>query len=612
MNETSLVGEVINDYRVLRELGRGGMGVVYEAENVHLERRVALKFITPTLAKDDSFIRRFKREAKALAKIVHPSIVTVYAFRPTDDSAYIAMEFIDGETLGERLNRQGAFTWDEALPVIKKLLRAFSYAHERGIIHRDIKPANIMLTEDGGVKVMDFGLAKSIAESTGETTATGGAVGTLLYMSPEQARGDKQIDQRSDLLSLGLTIYEMLSGRLPFEKSSGQFVIMKSIIEEDFPNLQRFNPDIPRHLAKVLMKALEKDPAKRYQSAAEMLEAIESFEEKAAAGNGQQTKNWGRLAAMITLGLLLIGGIGYAVSSNGFWSNSTPSSSEDATTTTALALTEQEETTPPDGSTESLSSSTEQDAPLETPADEDPALTAVETTGEATSQPPVESQEPASARGSLRITSTPSGATIYLDGRATGQTPRLIRDLAAGRHEIRIEQAGHARYTGTATVEAGQTQLVEATLVALQGTLGIQARPWGDIYVDDQLIRRGADFRQAIELPAGQHRLRIVNSEQGTWERTVTLQAGQARDVVVDFAQQFNLTVTTKTNDGQFVTAEIFVDGASMNAWTPREVTVPLGRRRLEARTQGYQGTEVIMVDAQTSDRLEIVLEPTQ
>ncbi len=270
------VGAEVDGYRILEVLGRGGMGVVYKARNLSLNRIEALKVIAPSLVQDDQFLRRFKREAQALARIHHPNIVTVYTQRHAAIGHYLTMEYVEGTTLADVLVAGQGMDWTEALPIIKQLLAAFDYAHGRGIIHRDIKPRNIMLTPDWVVKVMDFGLARFYQQR--DVTQTQGVSGTLHYMSPEQIKGHSDLDQRSDLFSLGMTLYEILSGRLPFDTSGSQFSIQRAIVEDAFRAPHRFKDDLPVALSAIVMKAVEKEPEARYASAGAMRADIEAFE----------------------------------------------------------------------------------------------------------------------------------------------------------------------------------------------------------------------------------------------------------------------------------------------------------------------------------------------
>ena len=269
-----LIGETIGEYRVERVLGRGGMGVVYGAEDTALGIPVALKMISPAFARSDDFVRRFRSEARAMARITSPHIVRVMAMRQTDEGLFIVMECVSGGTVHDRM-AGGALPWAEARPLLVESLLALEHAHAVGIAHRDIKPRNLMLTEGGTVKVTDFGLAK-VLESDPAATVTKGVAGTLLYMSPEQVRADPNLDERTDLFSLGLTAYEMVAGRLPFDRDAGEYAVMRAIAESEFPPPSHFQPGIPEELDAAIMGALEKDPAKRYPSARAMREAFEA------------------------------------------------------------------------------------------------------------------------------------------------------------------------------------------------------------------------------------------------------------------------------------------------------------------------------------------------
>ena len=268
-----LIGETIGEYRVDSVLGRGGMGVVYGAEDTNLGIPVALKMISREFARSDDFVRRFRSEARAMARITSPHIVRVMAMRQTEHGLFIVMECVSGGTVHDRM-AGGALPWHDARPLLVQSLLALEHAHAVGIAHRDIKPRNLMLTEDGTVKVTDFGLAKML-QADPAATVTKGVAGTLLYMSPEQVRADPTLDERSDLFSLGLTAYEMVAGRLPFDRDAGEYAVMRAIAESEFPPPSHFQPGLPETLDTAIMGALEKDPAKRYPSARAMREAFE-------------------------------------------------------------------------------------------------------------------------------------------------------------------------------------------------------------------------------------------------------------------------------------------------------------------------------------------------
>ncbi len=276
-----MIGQTISHYRVTGQLGSGGMGIVYEAQDIDLGRRVALKFLPPKLAGDQNALDRFLLEARTASALNHPNICTIYAVERAGDQSFIAMELLEGETLARQLNT-GAAPLDRLLEWSIQLADALDAAHAKGIIHRDIKPANIFLTRRGAVKVLDFGLAKLTRadlamETIGPTqddpspphlTSPGATVGTIAYMSPEQARG-LELDTRTDLFSLGTVIYQMATGRLPFAGNTSA-VIFHAILElEPVPALQ-LNAALPPKLGEIIEKALEKDRDLRYQSAADL------------------------------------------------------------------------------------------------------------------------------------------------------------------------------------------------------------------------------------------------------------------------------------------------------------------------------------------------------
>jgi serine/threonine protein kinase len=271
-----MIGKIINKYRIDAKLGEGGMGIIYKAWDTILERPVALKMLLPALAQDEKFLQRFRTEAKALAQLENPHIVTVFELLEVEGDWFIAMQFIEGMTLADKIKQTGPIPCTQALPIFTQLLDAMGHAHQVGIIHRDLKPGNAMITPAGVVKVMDFGLAK--VQHGSILTLSTITAGTLHYMPPEQIHNLANVDQRSDIYSTGMTFYEMLAGRLPFEKHESIYTLPKIIVEGKFPPPDYYHSAVPKELAKIVMKAIAKNPAKRYQKAEEMLEALANFE----------------------------------------------------------------------------------------------------------------------------------------------------------------------------------------------------------------------------------------------------------------------------------------------------------------------------------------------
>jgi serine/threonine protein kinase len=260
-------------YEIHELIGTGGMAVVYRAYDTIDDRTVAIKILKDEFLGNDEFIRRFKNESKAIAVLSHPNIVKVYDVSFGDRIQYIVEEFIDGITLKEYLNQQKEIKWKESIHFTVQILRALQHAHEKGVVHRDIKPQNIMLLQDGTIKVTDFGIARFSRSET--HTMTDKAIGSVHYIAPEQARGDVT-DEKADIYSVGVMLYEMLTGRLPFEADSAVSVAIMQLQADPKPP-KEINETIPDGLEEITLKAMQKNPAQRYQSAAEMLRDIEAF-----------------------------------------------------------------------------------------------------------------------------------------------------------------------------------------------------------------------------------------------------------------------------------------------------------------------------------------------
>ena len=283
-----MIGRTLSNYEITAKLGEGGMGEVFLAEDTKLDRKIALKVLPETLAADPERLQRFQREAKTVAALNHPNIVTIYSVEADQGRHFLTMELVEGKTLDQHIPADGvalAKLFDLAMPIAD----ALAEAHAKGITHRDLKPANVMVNEKGQVKILDFGLAKlAAADGEGDSDATdaltqdGLVVGTVRYMSPEQARGEGA-DHRSDVFSLGVLLYEMATGQRPF-RGSGSVELLSSILKDDPPSVTAIKTELPNHLGRVVRRCLEKDPDNRYQSALEIRNELRDLKKEIDSG----------------------------------------------------------------------------------------------------------------------------------------------------------------------------------------------------------------------------------------------------------------------------------------------------------------------------------------
>jgi eukaryotic-like serine/threonine-protein kinase len=313
-------------YRIVRRIGSGGMADVYEAEDTQLGRHVAIKLLHRRFAEDDEFVERFRREASAAAGLSHPNIVQVFDRGEWDGTYYIAMELLEGRNLKQVVREHGPLEPALAVDIVLQILKAARFAHRRGIVHRDIKPHNVIVDAEGRAKVTDFGIARAGAS---DMTETGSIMGTAQYLSPEQAQG-QPVDARSDLYSIGVVLYELLTGAPPFEADSAVTIALKQVSEEPLPPMQR-SPAVTPALDAVVMHALRKEPAERFQDADEFIAALESAmtgayvpppADLAEELEEADERNWRRIAVIAIVVLAL------AALAFGAWALLTPEQKE--------------------------------------------------------------------------------------------------------------------------------------------------------------------------------------------------------------------------------------------------------------------------------------------
>lgn len=504
------VGQVVDGYRIQSVLGRGGMGVVYKAEDVALSRPVAIKRVNPSQANRDMFLHRFRAEARALARIDSPHIVSVYALRETDLGLLIVMEYVDGGTLDDRLN-DGPLAIEEALPLFKQMLQAFGDAHKAGVIHRDIKPQNIMLTEDSMVKVTDFGIAKMRKQDTGKTVTQGGQGGTLKYMSPEQISDIEAVDDTSDIYALGMVVYQMLVGTLPFDDTETDFDIMRKVVEGNLPPPTDYRADLPDLLVELITTATAKQQADRYQSTDEMMAFIETFEEEA------EVDPKGTPPPQQSTGAAELPSIDVDDMPDAAPADETVLATPNDDNPTATAPTV-------GGETVLASSTPTVDAEAARPNDDE---TGHEDDGVPLARSPVMwaaaavvlligigsiwwlgGSTPDTAR--VVVTTDPDAATVYIDGDSVGVTPLDNYPLAAGPIQMRVVKEGYMPIDTTLSVSAGDTEtLSDLDLTEGQVPLRVETEPSdARVFVDEEAVGT-TPLDSTVQIATGERMVRI-------------------------------------------------------------------------------------------------------
>jgi serine/threonine-protein kinase len=652
----AIIGTEVDGYRIQAVLGRGGMGTVYRAEDVNLSRTVAIKRINPDQQERDSFIHRFRSEAQALARIDSPHIVGIYALRETDVGLLIVMEYVKGGTLKAPLRDQGPIAREQAFPILEQILQAFHDAHSAGVIHRDIKPQNIMLTQDGVVKVTDFGIAKLRRPDSGETVTQGGQGGTLKYMSPEQISNISAVDTRSDLYSIGMTAYEMLTGTLPFKEADTDFDIMRKVVEGEIPPPDERNADVPSGLAQWVVGAIQNEQADRYQSAEEMLNALREVDEQVGATRTQPS-----------------------------WEVDGGGTDADGTQT---ILPDAEQSRPegpaPGVDTERAPEPTADPAPdLDAPRDDAPTPPATASPSADTEAPPdtkeatdvenggaspseeegagwgavvggavlvlllagggiytlTQAGDPA-APATLSLTTTPTGATVLVNGDTAGTTPLGGYALEAGAVQLQVKKEGHRPVDSSFTVETGdEVALPDLSLAArapattddagptadarttppdaeaedaaassdpadpeassstastgpepsdtapapATGTVAVTPQPVGTVLVDGA-ARSGT----SVELPVGAHSVTCRHPQGGATQTTVTVTAGQTTRLTC-----YTEVTVNVTTDGPF--GRIWLNGQDTrkNTNAGGTLSLPPGTHRIEVRRRSIEGFRV-------------------
>ncbi len=653
------VGDILDGYRLDAVVGRGGMGTVYRATDRALETTVALKVIAPHLADDDTFVRRFREEAKALARLDADGIVDVYTLRETEQALFFVMEYVAGPSLDAVLQRRGALPPGSGLELLRQVLAAVGHAHASGVLHRDLKPSNILL-HDGEAVITDFGLAKILA-SDAELTATHEQLGTVAYMSPEQIEGLRHVTPRSDLFSVGLIAYEVFTGRLPFDRSGSDFSIQRAIVEESFPPPSAFAPDVPPAVERAVLNLLSKDPSDRPPDAETVLQRLPTpsseealrlaSAEAPASPDALSPAQWTGLAAAL---LLVLAGtyvgvrIALGLSPLSFSAPPVAPSSAPDTARTARASAGSSPTdtgTVPSPrrvvSSSSSPQSTAQNAsrpPRPSPSPPDtaspsaappsaappsaasagPAAAADEESTATRSSPaaPTNSASPeASARplsqGVLVVRSRPSAAAVRLQDSLVGRTPLTLADLAPERYRVSLRQDAHRPFTTTLRVPPGDTATLSPTLAPQPAVVRLRVVPGGQLRIDGTRRMAASGNAPLVDsLSPGRHRI-VVASDLGHWAAEVDLNAGERYTRTIDFTQRVESAVTARTPTGTpLPNAAVLVDG-SRAGYTPQRLTVRMGEHRLRIEKPGYKPVErTVLFDPDMETPIVVELSP--
>ena len=461
--EARLQRIVTGEYRIVRLLGRGGMGMVFLAQDLTLEREVAIKVLPPDFSSDPQVIKRFQQEAKTAAKLDHPNIIPIYRVESAEGLNFFVMKFISGTSLEDVLESKQPLSYDYIQRILAEAARALGHAHSRKVVHRDVKPANIMFDHDGRVMLTDFGISKAL-QSAGGLTGTGMIVGTPHYMAPEQAKG-QPVDGRADQYSLGIVGYRLLSGMLPFSGDSVHTILYKHIFEPA-PNVAALRPGIPRNLTDAIQRALSKEPAERFPSMEAFADAVRAtpapdpgdattpLPAPAPIPPTLETKRRRTALPLVAFAVVALAAAGAWFGLRGRTAAPPPPTPAPVDSTTIARASETTTQTPQ--STVAVGS---HDLPettvthpvrdLSTPA---PPLQTTPTRAGRRSPPAAA----VGADGYLEIDSDPT-AELFLDGVDMGSTPLFHHRVSSGQHALRLEATGYKTQRVAVQIEPGRT-----------------------------------------------------------------------------------------------------------------------------------------------------------
>ena len=623
------LGDVLDGYRLDDVIGRGGMGTVYRATDLSLNKTVALKVVSADLGADPKFVDRFRVEAQALGRLDHPGIVRVLAFREHDPLLVLVMEYVAGSSLAAFLSRHAPLAPQRAVPLFQQMAAAVAHAHEAGVLHRDLKPSNILLTPDGQPKITDFGLARIVAEDA-RLTSTHERAGTTAYMAPEQIRGLRQVGPAADLFALGLVFFEVLTGRLPYRLSGSAFEIQQRILEATFPPPSQFVPSVPAALEELVIDLLCKDPSDRPAGMTAVADRLTALPPHSAHGSGSPAlpspsgngdpqprigtvQIWGVagtvVAILVAAILFLLSPLGpfpradTSRTSGGLSSSPDPAGAQVAIGWDAPLPSPLWSTRPPSDTVQSVR---EMDQIMEMDRMAD-------------------AEKPAVSPGSLRRTAIlkpdASDAAPSDSKRPSASSGRQSPPQASPTASSSVPAEETEGQTAPRTPSSSQPTSTEPTPLPESDALtpadrpapaGLLLRisPEADVYLNDSLIARSSRLARADSLPPGEYDV-LVTSPLGRWQKQIRLIAGTQIDRTVDFNQQVNLSILAQTPQGAPIpNAVVFIDGTA-RGYTPQRLAARVGERRVRIEHPGYALHErLISVEPGMRSPLIIELSP--
>lgn len=589
----SIIGKEIDNYRILEMIGQGGMGVVYKALHVPLKRQVAIKMIHPMLTADQAFARRFRKEAQALARLDHKHIVTVLDFRETEYGWMIVMNYIEGITLADKISKEGVLPLKETLNIMKQALSGIAHAHKCGFIHHDIKPRNLMISSDGTVRLTDFGLVRADRSKSGDTTlleltsaTTTAKGGTIYYMSAEQIRDPSSVDIRTDIYSIGITFYEMLTGRRPFDDSDSDYEIQTRIIQDRFPPPQRYNSGIPKELSKIVMKAIQKDREQRFQSAGEMIVAIRQFER--SQRSTQSSSSMPEVRQVVPPGGLSsikadARRLGRSISEFG-----------------KVAFASLKNLVAAFPIQTYLSRFKKIFAKYKIAILGILLIIVIASFFLFRKTPPAPPLEPPQLKGEIAITVMPGGADVWIDGNETDSLDLANLQLESGWHRIYASLKGFAALSDSFEVAEGNNPQLSYKLqpatpdaIAKTGQIKINSNPPGAIiYMDG--IRYGKTPSTIPGVEAGRHRIGLKLKGYEDHSQSISVKEEQIKDVgaiaLAPLLTTGELRIVAKPAG-----ASIFLDGQLIGVSEGKVLIIPAveaGQHTVKITKEGYKTDE--------------------